>query len=320
MADSYKKGLFHRYREYQKSHFPDGQSFFDCPYAQDKRPPVFIPSEAWRNIILDPAANPQEIDQLLSLVPAGEKHKWYRSMNSSQAMAQSILGNLATHSALHYLSDIKADEGENLFGDANITSNNFEMEYKVGYLGEPRPTSLDGYISGKYRIAIECKFTEADVGTCSRPRLTPTDSNYENEHCVGTYTIQRSRKERCSLTEIGILYWHYVPVLFKWENDRDLRPCPLLRNYQLIRNILAVGVKSDGTVSNNNGHALLIYDQRNPAFQIGGKGLIAFLETQKALQEPTMLRRCSWQRIIQHLRDHNIMSWLIQDLALKYGL
>ena len=54
------------------------------------------------------------------------------------------------------------------------------MEYKIDYLGEPRRTSLDSYISGDYRIAIECKFTEAEVGSCSRPRLKPTDSNYES--------------------------------------------------------------------------------------------------------------------------------------------
>ena len=194
------------------------------------------------------------------------------------------------------------------------------MEYKVNYLGEPRSTSLDGYISGDYRIAIECKFTEAEVGTCSRPRLKPTETNYESEYCDGAYSIQRSRKERCSLTEIGVLYWHYVPILFKWKNDSDINPCPLNKNYQLVRNVLAAGVKPNGTVSINYGHAVLIYDQRNPAFQNGGNGLIAYTETRNALRMPTMLRKCSWQRIIQHLREKDILSWLTENLSLKYGL
>jgi hypothetical protein len=70
-----------------------------------------------------------------------------------------------------------------------------------------------------------------------------------------------------------------------------------------VRNILAVGVKQDGQVSMANGHVVLIYDERNPAFQKDGKGFIAFIETQQALQEPTMLRKCSWQRIVQHMRN-----------------
>jgi len=316
----YKADLNHRYWAYQKSQFSNGQSFFERPYTQDRRPPVFVTREAWRNVIINPVASQQEIDRLLALVPEGERHKWFRSMNSSQALAQSILGNLVIHDFLHCLSELKDDEGLELFGKAQISSDNFAMEYKIDYLGEPRRTSLDGYISGDYQIAIECKFTEEEVGTCSRPRLTSTDSNYESEHCNGTYSIQRARKERCSLTEIGVLYWHYVPSLFKWEKNSDLNPCPLNKNYQLVRNILAAGVKPDGTVSLNDGHLILIYDERNPAFQKDGDGLIAYMETQKAMQEPTMLRKCSWQRIVQHIRDKNILSWLTENLALKYGL
>lgn len=316
VAADYKADLNQRYWEYQKSRFP----IFERPYAQGGRPPVFVTRESWRNIIINPKASEREIDKLLALVPDGERHKWFRSMNSSQALAQSILGNLAIYDALHYLSELKDDEGLDLFGKAQISSDNFEMEYKIKYLGEPRSTSLDGYISGDYRIAIECKFTEAEVGTCSRTRLKPTVSNYESEFCNGTYSIQRPRKERCSLTEIGVLYWQYVPSLFKWKDDGDLNPCPLNKYYQLVRNILAIGVKPDGTVSLNDGHVILIYDERNPAFQNDGDGLIAYMETQKALQEPTMLRKCSWQRIVQYMREKDLLPWLTENLALKYGL
>jgi len=44
------------------------------------------------------------------------------------------------------------------------------MEYKVDYLGEP-VHQLDGYFSGDYQIAIECKLSETEFGTCSRPGL-----------------------------------------------------------------------------------------------------------------------------------------------------
>jgi hypothetical protein len=320
MMQDYKANLNQRYWNYQKFQFSKEHNFFERPHSQDGRPPVFIRNEAWRNVIINPVADRQETNRLLALIPKGERHKWFGSMNSSQALAQSVFGNLLIYNSLHSLSDLKDDAGMPLLGKAQISPDNFEMEKKIGYLGEPRQTSLDGYISGEYQIAIECKFTETEVGTCSRPRLKTKDSNYANDYCDGTYSVQKRRNTRCSLTERGILYWRYIPQLFKWTIDCDLRPCPLNKNYQLVRNILAAGVKSDGIVSSNNGHAVLIYDERNPAFQNNGDGSIAYIEVQKALQEPTMLRKCSWQRIIQHIKEMNILFWLTENLDLKYGL
>ena len=194
------------------------------------------------------------------------------------------------------------------------------MEHKINYLGESRRTSIDAYVAGSYRVAFECKFAETEVGTCSRPRLTPTDSNYERDYCDGTYSRQRTRKEPCSLTEVGVQYWRFVPQLFKWPDDSSLSACPLNKTYQLVRNILAVGVTPDGAVSVNHGHVVLIYDERNPAFQPGGKGLQAYTQTQLALREPAMLRKCSWQRVVRHIRHKQLLPWLTERLALKYGL
>jgi len=316
----YRDHLNQRYWAYQESRFPVWEKYFDRPNAQNVRPPVFLPREASQNVIVDPDAGPQDNGRFLALVPEGERHKWFRSMNSSQALAQSVLGNLAIHGLLQHLAELDADEGNALLGNAQLSIDNFAMEFKIDHLREPRRTSLDGYVSGEYRVAIECKFTEPEVGSCSRPRLTPANSNYESEYCDGTHTRQRARKERCSLTEVGVSYWRYVPRLFQWPDDADLSPCPLNKNYQLVRNILAVGVKSDGTASVDDGHAVLIYDERNPAFQVGGSALAAYTETRRALREPTMLRKCSWQRIIQHIGHGGFLSWLTEELALKYGL
>lgn len=191
------------------------------------------------------------------------------------------------------------------------------MEYKINYHGEPHTTSLDDFVSGEYKVAIECKFTEQDIGTCSRPRLTKADSNFDSSYCDGSYKAQG--KERCCLTESGVLYWNYIPSLFKWKSDEDIPTCPVNRNYQLVRNILAAGVKADGSVSEKNGHAIFIYDDRNPAFQNKGAGLKAYLETKKVLQKPSMLQKCSWQRIAQHLRERKVLTWLTNELASKYG-
>jgi len=316
----YRNVLNQRYWSYQETRFPAWDRYFDRPNAQDARPPVFLPREAWQNVIADPKATPQDAARLLALVPEGERHKWFRSMNSSQALAQSILGNLSIHGLLGLLTELEADEGSTLLGNAQPSADTFAMEFKIDYLREPRPTSLDGYVSGNYRVAIECKFTEQEVGDCSRPRLTRADSNYAAEYCDGTYARQRERTERCSLTEVGVSYWRHVPRLFQWPNDSDLTPCPLHKNYQLVRNILAVGVKEGGTASVNGGHAVLIYDERNPAFRVGGSAHAAYTETQRALLEPGMLRKCSWQRIIQHIRHGGFLPWLTEQLALKYGL
>lgn len=284
-----------------------------------KRPPVFLRSEAWKNVIINPQSKHSEKERLLALIPEGERHKWYGSMSSSQALAQSVLGNLAIYNHLECLTGLKSDEGHPLLEKADLSPGNFSMEHKINFLCEPQRTSLDGYIAGDYQIAIECKFTESEVGTCSRPRLALTASNYESEYCDGNYSYQMTRVERCSLTKIGVLYWRYVPSLFKWTNDIDHRPCPLRRNYQLVRNILAVGVKVDETVSPHNGHVVLLYDDRNPAFLNNGAGLIAYEETRDALYKPEMLRKCSWQRIVEHIRHHNILPWLTDELSLKYG-
>lgn len=241
-------------------------------------------------------------------------------MNSSQALAQSLFGNLAVHDFLRLLTAVKDDDGRPLLGEGQASSDNFSMEFHVNYLGERHPTRLDVHFSGEYQVAFECRLRELEVGPCSRPGLKPSDSNYTRDHCNGTYSKQRARTERCSFTQRGALYWKYVPQLFRWTNDRDWNPCPLCYNYQLVRNVLAVGVRPDGSVSTNNGHAVVVYDERNPAFQKGGSGLQAYETTQQALQEPTMLCKCSWQRIIGHLRNKNILSWLTEELALKYGL
>ena len=318
--NNYKAELNQRYWQYQRQHFHNWEEHLERPFAQNERPPVFLAHKAWENILLNPDADEQQKTALLKLIPKGEHHKWFRSMNSSQALALSILGNLAIHNSFDCLSELQDDEGSNLFGSAQITTGNFLMEHKIGYLGERRHTSLDGYISGEYRVAIECKFTEAEIGTCSRPRLTPTDTSFASEHCNGTYSRQRERYERCPLTGTGVLYWHYLPALFRFENDVDLVPCPLNKNYQLVRNVLAIGVNETGQVSAENGHAILIYDERNPAFMKDGKGLISYTEIKTALKQPDMLRKCSWQKITDCVRQNKILPWLTDQLVIKYGL
>lgn len=320
MVNDYKIYLNQRYWKYQKEKFPYWQSYFERPYFDDGRPPVFLTSQATQNIIFNPDASQKQKDQLIALVPLSERHKWFRSMNSSQALAQSVFGNLAIYDQLLVLTNVIDDDGKEIFRKAQLSVENFKMEYKIEYLHEPRPTSLDAYISGDFRIAIECKFTEPEIGTCSRPRIHPHASNYENDFCDGSYSFQRTRQERCTLTEIGVLYWKFIPGLFKWINDIDYKNCPMNKNYQLVRNVLAASVKPDGSLSRHDNYAILIYDERNPSFQVGGQGWQTYEDTRNALIDPDMLHKCSWQNILKVMREEHCLPWLTEQLALKYGL
>lgn len=315
----YRGDLVAGYWKYQRRRFESWQQYFEKDEGIDDRPPVFLKAAEWRNVL---SASSTESGRVHTLIPESERHLWFRSMNSSQALAQSVLGNLAVHGHLHALADLKADEGEGLFGPARLASDAFSMEHPVKFLGEvgQRITKVDGFFSGEYRVAIECKFTESEVGSCSRPRLTEKDDNFERDHCDGKFQVQRNRRERCSLTAAKIRYWEFVPQLFKWNAEIDLDPCPLRKNYQLVRNLLAACAQPDGTAVRNGGHAVLLYDSRNPAFDIDGDGYLAYQDTREALRDPSLLRRCSWQRLVAHIRGKRVLPWLADELSLKYGL
>ena len=217
---------------------------------------------------------------------------------------------------LDCLGQLRDVDGVSFFGPEKITSGNFHMEFEVNYLGEPRPTSLDAFITGDYQVAIECKLTESVVGPCSRPLL---NASADSQYCDGRYAKQRGRTERCALTEIGVHYWKHIPELFSWNAQRDISPCPGNLPYQLVRNVLAACSRSDQSASPMNGHALLIFDERNPSFS-SGKGSQAFEDARRALTRGDNLRRLSWQRIAQHLKANHVLDWMTVQLDAKYGI
>jgi len=319
--ETYRSRLIDGFWRYQERCLREPVDCFEKTHSDNpERPPVFLKSEAARNVVTHPDGARDRRRQLLDLVPVRKRHRWFRSMTSSQALAQSVLGNLIVHDCVGLLADLLDDDGLPLFGVAVLSAKTLSLEHEVGILGEPTPTSLDGFISGNYQVAIECKLTEQEVGPCSRPLMKKDATRYEQDFCDGTYTVQRARTHRCSLTDRGVKYWQYVPALFPaWVSDKDYRPCPLNENYQLVRNVLAACVREDGSVSASNGHAVLLYDARNPAFQAGGKGLAAFDATRAALCDASLLRKCSWQRLVMVIDRHQELQWLAVALRQKYG-
>lgn len=81
--------------------------------------------------------------------------------------------------------------------------------------------------------------------------------------------------------------------------------------------VLAATVMSSGEVG---GHALIVYDARNPAFRVGGE---ADCQWEAAVGEclvPGLLRRVSWQRLLGFITSAPELTWLVNGVRGKYGI
>ena len=316
--DDYVSAVVDHFWDYAEHEFGDRPQLFERSDRSPTRPPVFVGGAAEHNVLYPPHAEPTVRQAIVTSVPTSERHRHFASMRSSQALAQGVFGSLAALGKAGVLAGLTTDD-ELPTVRSGVT---VQMEYRVEHLGEPRPTSVDVWLDdGEQRVAVECKFTEREFGRCSRPTLRPgKDANYARDHCDGSYTRQRGRRTHCSLTEIGVRYWEYLPELFDWSADRNMDPCPLQGTYQLARNVLAACVQPDGTVDANSGHALVIYDDRNPAFLPGGEAAQQWEAATGALVRRSRLRRCSWQRLVAQLATDPDLAWLVNGLAAKYGI
>lgn len=281
-----------------------------------RRPPVLRRKLASKSVLVP--RDPAKAAVIVSAIPNKERHQWFRSFRSSQALAQSVFGAVSAFGRLDMLEGISADCGRPAFLQ-DVRSASLVLEHQVRCLGEPRRTSVDVLLAaGSGRVAVECKFMECEFGVCSRPKLRPNDRNWAKQHCDGHYRFQRGRRTRCALTEIGVRYWNYLPHLFSWAADHDLRPCPLSETYQLARNALAATVTSAG-VDRNSGHVLIIYDARNPEYAAAGTAHRQYEAAIAASRVPGLIRRLSWQRLAGELTRAHQLAYLVSGLAGKYG-
>ena len=236
-----------------------------------------------------------------------------------KSLAQSVFGAVRSFGRLDLLDGVVAECGRPAFLEA-ASGASLVLEHEVRSLGEPRPTSVDVLLdAGSKRVAVECKLTERKFGVCSRTQLRPGDPKYAEQHCDGNYRIQRGRRERCALTEIGVRYWTYLPHLFEWAADRDLRPCPFSEIYQLARNALAATVTASG-FDRNSGHVLVVYDARNPDYSAGGAAQRQYESTIRDCRVPGLIRRLSWQRLAWVFTGAPEFGYLLVGLEGKYGI
>lgn len=309
---AYSELLTEQLWSYRDAEFGTEGALFDTRLSRPPNPPVFTREAAHRNVIVpdDPAL----AARVLELVPREKRHKWFRSMKSSQALALSVFGSLKVLNRAECLSTVAADDDAiPAFGPGPIRSADLELEHDVSSLNEVRSTSVDVLVSGATFVCVECKLSEQEVGSCSRPRL----KKGHPEYCDGSFARQGARSHRCALAERGMSYWDHIPEVLRWEVNLDQSPCPLAKPYQLVRNVLAASV-DQGKVKVGRGHALLVYDARNPAFQLSAEGQFEALRVQ--LRDRTILRRCSWQAVLTALERHDDLRWLVRAVENKYGL
>ncbi len=171
-------------------------------------------------------------------------HRGAASPHSSQALAVSIFGTLATHPARQALID---ETVRLMFGWEPLSPSDWrvrlEMTLPHGLLGERRPTQIDVLLDNESGIVmLECKFNEAG-GPCSQARPRPSGKHAGLIQCNGNYKMQKNpingKEARCALLGKGIRYWDLLPSYFTWARDRDYEPCPFAGPaFQYMRNTL----------------------------------------------------------------------------------
>lgn len=244
-------------------------------------PPVLNSSS--NGVIIPPDQSKKKL--ILEKVPNS------KSLKSSQALCQSVFGGIKAYNRIDILEGIQTECGRSAFFEDQV---GFipESEFKVNFLDERTPTSIDVMFTGSQkRVAVECKFTEKEFGYCSQ---TKKGSSTGEPQCNGNYEIQGDRLNRCSLTEKNIRYWDYLSDLFDWDKNKDLLPCPFNYTYQLARNALAATVSKKKGLDPFQGHVLVIYDNRNPNFSYGGKAQKQWDFVNQSSKVCGLFRRSSW--------------------------
>lgn len=114
-------------------------------------------------------------------------------------------------------------------------------------------------------------------------------------------------------------YWKYVPQLFDWQAGSDIAECPMKCGYQLVRNIMAVTVDEDEIARPELGHAVIVYDARNPNYLPGGNADNQYREVAASCLRPGLLRRVSWQAIVEAIAPGSELAWLADGLRANMG-
>ncbi|MGB7934771.1 MAG: hypothetical protein WCH04_21620 [Gammaproteobacteria bacterium] len=123
--DAYLGSLIHQFWDYVGTLPGELADELESSRRDKKRPPVFRKSAAARNILIPPAATPELQATVEATLPGKERYRYFGSLRSSQALAQSVFGNLITMGKAALLEDLETEEHPTDFSPvASITMDN----------------------------------------------------------------------------------------------------------------------------------------------------------------------------------------------------
>src|SRR4051812_35298980 len=136
MSANYLSDLRARFADYKCNRFNGSDELFE------KRPPGGAVVFAWeareKNVLIPETASKDQAAQVLAAIPPNQRHRHFGSMQSSQALAQSVFGSIGTLGLGQRIADVRSEDGELAFGP-NAKDSSIELERLVTTLGEPRP-------------------------------------------------------------------------------------------------------------------------------------------------------------------------------------
>jgi hypothetical protein len=168
--------------------------------------------------------------------------------NSSQAIVLDIWGCIS-------LSKYKDDIINIIFIPDNPQKDwqiRFEWREEYNFLHEFVRTCIDIIIySGNLLFVIESKFSENHIDKCSWTE--GKERNGYKPECNGNYEIEiasfrKGNSYKCACDGVNhgtggtwgnIKYWEYIPKLYllPYDINGDIKPCPFLYQYQIMRNL-----------------------------------------------------------------------------------
>jgi hypothetical protein len=225
-------------------------------------------------------------------------HKYIHHGLSSQALLFNLFGEFIITKNYDVFNKI-------FFDGENIIDNNSKIQFEYSDRNifnelQQQPTSFDMVIDCKYPVFIESKFTEQKYGTCSI---------FDEGDCDGLNPLK----------ENNLCYLHktkkrkYLELMSKYKLDApylDDKICPLTIYYQFYRELIFALKK--------NGIYYLLYDNRNPVFFNGNRGVFNILYKRLPNEVKPFVKALSYQNIIKIIEPFNII-W-INDFKEKYGM
>lgn len=191
--------------------------------------------------------------------------------HSSQALAIDVFGTIKTCKVRDLVLNALADHiGIPRSGRWTV---HLEWIDPFNQLREKRRTQIDCVLKNDASVIfVECKFTEKEGGSCSRPR--PSREQNGAAQCNGNYERQTDPiryslfdyygiapyDANCSLTREGILYWDWMGRVLRYNAADTYRPCPFAGSmYQWMRNLVLC-------------HIVAARNRLEPAFMIAFAG------------------------------------------------